>query len=72
MGHNIKNQSIYQNALSKKARERQIVYNLIYMWNLKNKTQRKQIGGCQKWDRVDGEREGKIEWTWSKGTNFQL
>ena len=42
-------------------RERQILYDLIYMWNLKTKTKLghrygEQIGGCQKW----GWRMGKM------------
>ena len=51
--------------------EKQIPYNLIYMWNLnhppkKNPPNLEQIGGCQR--QMVG--DGWNGWRWSKGTNF--
>ena len=60
-------------------RERQILYNIIYMWNLKSKTNeqtkqkqshryREQTDGCQR-GRNGGEERNR--WERLRGTNFQ-
>ena len=51
-------------------RERQILYNLTYMWNFKNWTNRNrgQFGGYQRKKRGGEWGGGESEWRWSKGT----
>ena len=55
----------------KSKREKQILYDLTHMWNIKknfNHKERDRICGYQKCEVKDGE----IGWSWSKGTNSQL
>ena len=50
-------------------RERQILYDLTYMWNLKKMNSQKQRTD---WWLLGGGGKGEAGWRWSKGTNFQL